>query len=89
MIRPWFPPCLRTRELIIGVSDRDTKVERRIDPATTIANSLNKRPVSPCKKKMGRNTQIRLTDVEMTAKKTSLLPLKAACTGFIPFSTLE
>ena len=38
------------------VSVRETKAEISTAPATTTANSLNKRPVSPCKKIIGKKT---------------------------------
>jgi hypothetical protein len=62
----------------MGVRDKETNVEITIAPETTMANSLKSLPVNPSRKKMGRNTQTRLIEVAITAKKTSREPLKAA-----------
>ena len=53
---------------ITGVNVSDTKAEINTAPATTIPNSLNKRPTNPCKKIIGRNTMASVMEVAITAK---------------------
>jgi hypothetical protein len=58
----------------MAVSVSATKAEIATDPPTTMPNSLNSRPVSPCRNTMGMNTAINATVVEMMAKNTSREP---------------
>ena len=68
---------------------KETNAEIKTAAATTIPNSLNKLPTNPCKKITGRNTTAKVIEVEITAKKISLLPSNAAlrigrpCSNFL------
>ena len=57
---------------------KETNAETNTAPATTTPNSLNRDPTKPCKKITGINTTASVIEVEMTAKKISLLPSLAA-----------
>ena len=52
----------------MGVNVNETKADIITDPATTIPNSRNNRPVIPCKNITGKNTATNVTVVEITAK---------------------
>ena len=67
----------------------ETKADIRTAAATTTPNSRKRLPVNPCKKITGRNTTASVMEVEMTAKKISLLPSKAALLMDNPSSILR
>ena len=69
-----------------GVIVNDTNADTKTAPATTTPNSLNKEPINPCKKITGMNTTASVIDVEITAKKISLLPSLAASFKLNPSS---
>lgn len=78
---------LRSRRLSIlvasiGENDKAARAEMATEPAITMLNSLNKRPVIPCINTMGRKTAIRVMVVETTAKKISLDPFDAGLVGW-------
>jgi hypothetical protein len=77
------------RALSIAVNVSATNAEIATEPPTTMPNSLNSRPVSPCRKMMGMNTAISATVVEMMAKNTSREPACPAATGSMPSSIFE
>ena len=58
------------------------------DPATTTPNSLNKRPVRPLRKMMGRNTAAKVMVVLTMAKVISFDPSWPAFMGSMPPSIL-
>ena len=70
----------------IGVKVRAAKAEIATAPAITMLNSLNKRPVIPSMKTIGRKTEISVMVVEITAKKISREPSIPAVRGSIPCS---
>ena len=78
---------LRKRLASMGTSVSDTKADTTMDKPTTTANSWNKRPITPGMKKMGMNTAISDTEIEMMVKPTSRAPRSAAWKEFSPFST--
>jgi len=58
----------------MGVRDKATKEEMITAKDTTMPNSLNNRPVRPCKNITGRKTEARATVGDTTAKKISFAP---------------
>ena len=68
---------------------RETKAEINTAPATTIPNSRNNLPTKPSKKITGKKTTANVKEVEITAKKISLLPSKAAFRIGIPCSNFR
>jgi len=70
----------------IGVNVRATNEEIATEPAITILNSLNKRPVIPSINTIGKNTEIRVIVVDTTAKKISFDPSIPASFGDMPCS---
>ena len=69
-----------------GVIVKETNAETKTAPATTTPNSLNKEPMKPCKNITGINTTANVMEVEITAKKISLLPSLAASFKLNPSS---
>ena len=69
-----------------GVMVKETNAETKTAPATTTPNSLNNEPMKPCKNITGINTTANVIEVEITAKKISLLPSLAASFKFNPSS---
>ena len=69
-----------------GVIVKETKADTNTAPAITTPNSLNKEPMKPCKKITGINTTASVIEVDMTAKKISLLPSLAASLSGSPSS---
>ena len=69
-----------------GVMVKDTKAETKTAPAITTPNSLNKEPIKPSRKITGINTTASVIEVDITAKKISLLPSLAACLSGSPSS---
>jgi hypothetical protein len=65
----------------IGVNVSATKPEMTTAPAMATPNSLNSRPVVPCRKASGVNTATSAIVVAITAKPISFVPLMAACCG--------
>ena len=70
----------------MGVSVSDTKAEISTEPATTMPNSRNSRPVMPVRNTTGRNTAASTTVVLTTATRISSVPLMAAVLGSSPAS---
>jgi len=64
----------------------ETKAEIKTAVATTTANSRNSDPINPCKNSTGKKTIAKVMDVEITAKKISFDPSRAALRMGIPFS---
>ena len=81
--------CSRLLRILVasmGVKVSATIEDMPTDPAITILNSLNKRPVIPSMNTIGRKTAISVMVVEITAKKISLEPSIPASLGDMPLS---
>ena len=84
------PCCFVTRRILaesMGVSVSATKPEITTEPATAMPNSLNSRPVLPCRNASGVNTATSAIVVAITAKAISRVPLIAAVSGSSPSSS--
>ncbi len=79
----------RNREHSIGTTVSATKVEMLTATARQMANSRNRRPVSPVIRESGTSTATTAAVVAITGKPTSLEPLKAARRGGSPSSCLR
>ena len=77
----------RIFEQSIGVRVSATKDDTTTAPAIAIPNSLNSRPVVPCRKASGENTATSAIVVAITAKTISRVPSIAACFGSCPSSS--
>ena len=84
--QPLFSRFLSSLVANIGVKVKATKEDIVTEPAITILNSLNKRPVMPSIKTIGRNTDTSVTVVDTTAKNISFAPSIPASFGSIPCS---
>ena len=73
-----------SRDASIGHSDSATKDEVATAIASTKPNSVNNRPAILGRKAIGRKTEIRVTVVAKTAKKTCRVPTTAAASGCSP-----
>ncbi len=62
----------------MGTSVNDTKADTTIDSPTTTANSWNSSPITPGMKKIGINTAIKETEIEIIVNPTSRAPRSAA-----------
>ena len=71
----------------IGVSVSATQLEMTTATARVMPNSLNSRPVVPCRKASGENTATSATVVAITANAISLVPFRAASSGVSPSSS--
>ena len=81
------PTCgLRNSAHSMGVSDRETKPERRMATVMTTANSWNSRPTMPPMNSTGMNTAARDTVMDMMVKPISRAPSRAARSGVLPIS---
>ena len=65
----------------MGVRVSATKPEMITAPAIAMPNSLNSRPVVPCRKASGVNTATSAIVVAITANPISFVPLIAARSG--------
>jgi hypothetical protein len=75
-----------SRAHIIGVTVSDTTSETSTAADSVIANSRNRRPISPPMKRIGMNTAISDRVIDSTVKATSPAPTSAARMGAIPCS---
>ena len=71
---------------IIGVRVRETTAEIRIETASVIANSRNRRPTTSPMKSSGISTAISDTVREMMVKPICSAPFSAASSGVAPSS---
>ncbi len=71
--------CRSSRAHIIGVSVSDTTAEIRIDTASVIANSRNRRPTTSPMNSSGISTAISENVSEMIVKPICSAPFSAAC----------
>ena len=71
-------------EVYINVSD--TRHEMATDAVTVTANSRNRRPMIPPRRRIGMNTAISEKLIDNTVKPISREPLSAALNGGSPFS---
>ena len=76
-------------DAIIGVRVKASRLEKTTAAAMVSANSVNKRPTSPCRKVMGTKTETKTKVVATTAKPTCRVPLKAATSGVSPYSFIR
>src|SRR5450432_2540388 len=67
----------------------ETKADINTAAASTTPNSRNKRPTKPCKNITGKKTMASVIEVEITAKKISLLPSSAALRMGMPSSSFR
>ena len=86
-----FKPVVRllfvsNLELNIGISVNAVTLENATAAAIAKANSVNNRPILPCKNTSGTNTAINTKVVAITAKPTSRAPRYAASKGGSPSS---
>jgi hypothetical protein len=77
---------LRYRLHNIGVSVSETKPETRIAIPIVAANSWNKRPMRPPRKRMGMNTATSEIVIERIVKPISRAPSRAARQAVFPVS---
>src|SRR5436190_12555002 len=86
-LRVCFGGSTRTiRAHIIGVVVSETTSEIRIATDSVIENSRNRRPTIPPISRIGMNTAISDTLMEITVKEISRDPFIAAATGLKPCS---
>ncbi len=72
------PPARRNSAHIIGVAVSEITIDTRIATDSVIANSRNSRPTMPPISRIGRNTAISDSVMEITVKPTSRAPRRAA-----------
>ena len=69
-----FVRFFNSLEHIIGDNVKAVTLEKATAAAIAKANSVNNRPILPCKNTKGTNTEIKTNVVAITAKPTSLAP---------------
>jgi len=77
---------LRKRLHSIGVKVSETTPETRIAAPMVTANSWNSRPTIPPMNRTGMKTAASDSVMERIVNPTSRDPVKAACSGGVPFS---